>query len=209
VKIEQWPIEKLIPYACNPRKNDSAVNKMAQAIQTFGFRVPVLARSSGEVIDGHLRIKAAAAAGFKEVPVLFCDDMTDAQIKLFRISVNRMADLAEWDMDLLKIEMLELKELDFDLELTGFDLDSLDGIFADVIEETSTDRDGQGVSSTWGQVKKGENTRVVLGKLETRLPLKIVERLIALLNQEYDLHGTPINVSLQKFMEASLAHSGH
>jgi ParB-like chromosome segregation protein Spo0J len=77
--VEMWLIDRLIPYARNPRKNDAAVDRMAASIQEFGFKIPVLARSSGEVVDGHLRLKAARKLGMTEVPVILCDEWTDAQ----------------------------------------------------------------------------------------------------------------------------------
>jgi ParB-like chromosome segregation protein Spo0J len=120
VKTELWPLERLIDYARNPRKNDHAVDKVAAAIREFGFRVPIVAKSDGLVVDGHLRLKAARKLGLAEVPVVLADDLTDAQVKAFRISVNRMAELAEWDSELLALELGELGELGFDLELTGF-----------------------------------------------------------------------------------------
>jgi ParB-like chromosome segregation protein Spo0J len=120
MNIEQWPIERLIDYARNPRKNDHAVDRVAAAIREFGFRVPIIAKSDGLVVDGHLRLKAARKLGLAEVPVVLADDLTDAQVKAFRISVNRMADLAEWDSELLALELGELGELGFDLDLTGF-----------------------------------------------------------------------------------------
>jgi ParB-like chromosome segregation protein Spo0J len=79
--IEMWAIERLIPYVRNPRKNDAAVDRMAASIQEFGFKIPVLARSSGEVVDGHLRLKAAKKLGMSEVPVILCDGWTEAQVK--------------------------------------------------------------------------------------------------------------------------------
>jgi len=121
--IEQWSIDKLIGYANNPRKNDHAVDRIAEAIHKFGFRVPVIAKSDGTVIDGHLRLKAAHKLGLTKIPVITADDMTDADIKGFRISVNRMAEIADWDIDLLKIEVEGLQELDFDIDLLGFDDD--------------------------------------------------------------------------------------
>lgn len=121
LKIENWAIEKLIPYARNPRKNDQAVEQVAAAIKEFGFRVPIVAKSDGLLVDGHLRLKAAQKLGLKEVPVVLADDLSDAQIKAFRISVNRMAELAEWDNELLALEFAELKDLGFDTSLTGFD----------------------------------------------------------------------------------------
>jgi ParB-like chromosome segregation protein Spo0J len=75
----------VIHYPRNPRKNDHVVDRMVASIREFGFRVPVLARSSGEVIDGHLRLKAAEKLGIAEVPVILCDDWSDAQVKAFRL----------------------------------------------------------------------------------------------------------------------------
>ena len=120
MKTETWPLERLIDYARNPRKNDHAIDRVAAAIKEFGFRVPIVVKSDGLVVDGHLRLKAARKLGLAEVPVVLADDLTDAQVKAFRISVNRMAELAEWDSELLALELGELGELGFDLELTGF-----------------------------------------------------------------------------------------
>jgi len=129
-KIEIWPIEKLVFYACNPRKNDAAVDRMCASIREFGFKIPVLARSDGEVIDGHLRLKAARKLGITEIPVILCDEWTPAQVKAFRLMVNRSVAWAEWDDDLLSLELLDLKGLDFDLSLTGFDARELDAFLA-------------------------------------------------------------------------------
>ncbi len=128
MKTETWPLERLIDYARNPRKNDHAVDRVAAAIKEFGFRVPIVAKSDGLVVDGHLRLKAARKLGLAEVPVVLADDLTDAQVKAFRISVNRMAELAEWDSELLALELGELGELGFDLDLTGFSDEELDGL---------------------------------------------------------------------------------
>ena len=122
---ETWPIDKLVEYARNPRKNDHAVDRVAAAIREFGFRVPVVAKSDGTVVDGHLRLKAAKKLGLTEVPVVLADDMTDLQIKAFRLSVNKMAELAEWDDELLAIELHELNAADFDMALLGFEAGEL------------------------------------------------------------------------------------
>jgi hypothetical protein len=139
--FETWPIDRCVDYARNPRKNDHAVDKVAAAIREFGFRVPIVAKSDGLVVDGHLRLKAAKKLGLAEVPVILADDMTEAQIKAFRLSVNKVAELAEWDADLLGLEILDLKEMGFDLDLTGFDADEIDALFP--VEETAglTDED--------------------------------------------------------------------
>lgn len=109
----------LIHYARNPRRNDSQVDRMVGAIKEFGFKVPILAKSDGTVIDGHLRLKAAAKMGLADVPVIYADDLSDAQVKAFRILANKSVEWAEWDDELLKLELEELNEIGFDLELTG------------------------------------------------------------------------------------------
>lgn len=136
--LEYWPIEKLIPYARNPRKNDQAVDKAASWIKEFGFRVPILAKSDGTIVDGHLRLKAAKKLGITQIPVSLADDMTEVQIKAFRLSVNKMSELADWDDDLLKLELEELDNLQYDIDSLGFDdikIDKHD-------ENESTDRKG-------------------------------------------------------------------
>jgi len=137
IKFEHWPTSRLLPYARNPRKNDHVVDQMAAAITEFGFRIPIIARSTGEVVDGHLRLKAALRLGLETVPVILADDLTPAQIKAFRILANRSATWADWDEDLLRLELEELKLDDFDLALTGFDADELLEIMAG--EETTTE----------------------------------------------------------------------
>ena len=129
-RVEVWPIDRFIPYARNPRKNDAAVDRMCGSILEFGFKVPVLARSSGEVVDGHLRLKAASKLGMTEIPTITCDEWSDAQVKAFRLMVNRSVMWAEWDDHLLGLELLELKNLDFDLGLTGFDDQELARVLA-------------------------------------------------------------------------------
>lgn len=126
MEIRQVPIDSLVEYARNPRKNDEVVDKMVACIKEFGFRIPIVAKSDGTVVDGHLRLKAGRKLGLKEVPVVIADDLTDAQIKAFRLLANQSANWAEWDEDLLKLELEELQNLNFNLELTGFDLNEIE-----------------------------------------------------------------------------------
>ena len=101
--LENWPIDKLVPYARNPRKNDSVVDQMVGSIREFGFKIPCLVRSDGEVVDGHLRLKAARKLNITEIPVILCDEWTPAQVKAFRLMVNRSVTWADWDEELLKL----------------------------------------------------------------------------------------------------------
>jgi DNA modification methylase len=125
-QVELRGIDWFVPYARNPRKNDAAVDRMAASVQEFGFKIPVLARSSGEVVDGHLRLKAARKLGMTEIPVILCDEWTPAQVKAFRLMVNRSVTWAEWDEDALALELQEIQDLDIDLSLTGFDPGEID-----------------------------------------------------------------------------------
>jgi DNA modification methylase len=129
-EIQTWPIDRLVFYARNPRRNDTAVDRMCSSIKEFGFKIPVLARGDGEVVDGHLRLKAAGKLGITEVPVILCDEWTPAQVKAFRLMVNRSVTWADWDEELLALELQELKESDFDLDLTGFDPGEIDSLLA-------------------------------------------------------------------------------
>jgi DNA modification methylase len=137
--VQTWNIDKLVLYARNPRKNDAAVDRMCGSIREFGFKIPVLARSDGEVVDGHLRLKAARKLGITEVPVILCDEWTPAQVKAFRLMVNRSVTWADWDAELLALELQELNAADFDLDLTGFNTKELDDLLALPEEEKANE----------------------------------------------------------------------
>jgi DNA modification methylase len=128
--VEIWSIDRLVPYGKNPRKNDSAVGQMCASIEEFGFKIPCLVRNDGEVVDGHLRLKAARKLGISEVPVILCDEWTPAQVKAFRIMVNRSVSWADWDDELLAQELKDIEESGFDLALTGFDSKEIDDLMA-------------------------------------------------------------------------------
>ena len=119
--VEQWPLERLKEFSGNPRKHTAdMVERTAVAIKEFGFRVLILAKSDGRIVDGHLRLKAARHLGLATVPVLLADDMSEVQIKAFRLSVNKIADLAEWNEELLAFELDGLRDMEFALTSIGF-----------------------------------------------------------------------------------------
>jgi ParB-like chromosome segregation protein Spo0J len=120
LEIVYRPIIWFKEYAQNPRKNDAAVDRMCASIREFGFAVAMLCRSTGEIVDGHLRFKGAQKIGLAELPVVLCDHWTEAQVRAFRLMVNRSVAWAEWDYELLALELQEIQESDFDLSLTGF-----------------------------------------------------------------------------------------
>lgn len=124
LKIEYMDIEKLIPYINNPRINDNAVDIVAASIKEFGFKNPILIDRENVIIAGHTRLKAAKKLGLKEVPVIRVEDLTDKQIKAFRIADNKTVEFAEWDMELLELELEELEDI-----FTGFSEEEKEVIF--------------------------------------------------------------------------------
>src|SRR5258708_7233114 len=134
-RIEYWAIERLVEYARNPRKNDAVVDRMCASIREFGFKIPCLVRSDGEVVDGHLRLKAARKLGITEIPVITCDEWSPAQVKAFRLLVNRSVSWAEWDEELLAIELQEIQQADYNLDFTGFDGDEIDRLLVAADDE--------------------------------------------------------------------------
>lgn len=123
MKVEWWPLDRLIPYARNPKQphTEEQIDKMAAGLREFGWRAPILALSDGTIVDGHLRLKAARKLGMEQVPVVLADDMSPAQVKAFRLYVKNSAAWAEWDYDLAALEIEELKLAEYDLDLTGFE----------------------------------------------------------------------------------------
>jgi len=102
MKIEIWPLTKIIPFARNARKiPPQAVNKVAASIQEFGWRVPIVVDREGVVICGHTRLLAAQKLGLQEVPVHVADNLTPAQVRAFRLLDNRSHEETSWDEDLL------------------------------------------------------------------------------------------------------------
>ena len=119
-------VEDLIPYINNPRNNENAVDKVASSISEFGFKNPIFVDKNNVVVNGHTRLLASKKLGLKEVPVIVIDDLSEAQIKAFRIADNKTSEYAEWDEELLKLELEQLEELDFNLENTGFDIEDIE-----------------------------------------------------------------------------------
>jgi len=125
-KIERWPVDKLIPYARNARTHsDEQVAQIAASIREWGWTTPVLVDEQGGIIAGHGRTMAARKLGMDEVPVIVARGWTDAQKKAYILADNKLAENAGWDNDMLRLELDDLKEFDFDLELIGFTLDEI------------------------------------------------------------------------------------
>ena len=141
-KVEQWPIDKLIPYAKNSRTHsEEQVAQIAASIKEWGFTTAVLVDESGSIIAGHGRLMAARKLGLTSLPVMVAKDWTDAQKRAYVIADNKLALNAGWDNDLLALELGELGDLGFDLELTGFTDAEIKALMPVDVTEGLTDPD--------------------------------------------------------------------
>lgn len=121
MKIELRPLADITPYENNPRLNDGAIDAVAASLREFGFRQPIVVDTQGVIVCGHTRYKAALKLGLEKAPVHVAKDLSPAQIKAYRIADNKSGELAEWNFDLLPIELGELQAMEFDLASLGFD----------------------------------------------------------------------------------------
>ena len=107
-------VDELIPYEKNPRKNDEAVEYVANSIKEFGFKVPIVIDKDGIIVAGHTRYKASQKLGLKEVPCIVADDLTEEQIKAYRLADNKVSEQSKWDNDLLVEELSDILEIDME-----------------------------------------------------------------------------------------------
>ena len=126
MNIVNLKVEELIPYINNPRDNTEAVDKVAASIKEFGFKVPIVIDKDNVVVTGHTRLLASKKLGLQEVPCVIADDLSPAQIKAFRIADNKVSEYAQWDEDMLKVELEELEEMNFDLDSVNIDFSDFD-----------------------------------------------------------------------------------
>ena len=142
-RYENVPIEKLVPYKNNARThNEKQIEKVAKSIEEFGFINPILIDSDYGIIAGHCRTLGAKKLGLSEVPCIFVEDLTEEQKRAYILADNKLALDAGWDIDLVKLELEELNDLNFDISLTGFDMDIIfddedEGYYGDERERTN------------------------------------------------------------------------
>ena len=126
LSIEYMKTEDLIPYVNNPRNNENAVDVVAGSIKEFGFKNPIIIDKDNVIIAGHTRLLASRKLDLEEVPVIRAEDLTEQQVKAFRIADNKTSEFAEWDHELLKIELEDIEGF------TGFDEIELEGLFGEI-----------------------------------------------------------------------------
>lgn len=128
MKIVDKRLDEIRPYEKNPRRNDAAVEYVAESIKAFGWKQPIVIDKDGVIIVGHTRYKAAQSLGIEKVPCLIADDLTPEQVKAYRLADNKTGELAEWDFGTLEEELAELVDSLTDIDMADFG-------FADEIDE--------------------------------------------------------------------------
>ncbi|KAA5541896.1 chromosome partitioning protein ParB [Roseiconus nitratireducens] len=141
MKIELWPLDKVVPYDNNPRLNDGAVDAVAKSIGEFGFRQPIVVDEDHVIIVGHTRYKAAQKLSLDRVPVHVAKGLSADQVKAYRLADNKTGELAEWNLDLLPIELADLRDAEFDVSLLGFSSDELSSLFDPGVQDGLCDPD--------------------------------------------------------------------
>ncbi len=127
MEIIQKMIDDLIPYDNNPRKNDEAVEKVAESIREFGFKVPVIIDKDNIIIAGHTRVRAAKELGLDTIPVIIADDLTEEQVRAFRLADNKVSEFSAWDFSKLEEELLNISDID----MTEFGFEEIDKVNLD------------------------------------------------------------------------------
>ena len=156
MNVELRDIQAIRPYEGNPRLNDQAVEAVAKSLREFGFRQPIVVDGDGVIICGHTRWKAAQKLGLKQVPVHVATDLTPAQVKAYRVADNQTASLAEWNYDLLPLELKDLQGMDFDLALLGFSPEDLGALLAPAGKGGLTDEDAVPLPGDAAVTKSGD-----------------------------------------------------
>ena len=153
MQVKDIAISELKEYENNPRKNDGAVEAVAESIKQFGFKVPCIVDRNNVIVCGHTRIKAAVSLGLSSVPCIIADDLTPEQIQAFRLADNKTGELSEWDFSALEKELEKLSSCDIDMSLFGFN--SFE--FEDINFEPGTEEDQ-------GELTKKESKKIICPK---------------------------------------------
>ena len=170
MQIVEKELSWLKPYANNPRDNESAVEPVAKSIKEFGFKVPIVATSDGEIINGHTRFKASKLLGLEKVPVIIADDLTEEQIKAFRLADNKVSEFSTWNEDKLRDE---LKQLEMDMTEFGFEFTEL----TELLEEEKEKEQEPEIKFT---EELGEESNYIVLKFDTSVDWLLLESLFDL-----------------------------
>jgi site-specific DNA-methyltransferase (adenine-specific) len=189
MKIQEWELTQIKPYENNPRKNDAAVDKVAASIQEFGFKVPIIVDRNGVIVAGHTRLKAAEKLGLKTAPVIVAEDLNDEQVKAFRLADNKTAEFAEWDIESLESELIDISDIDMDQ--FGFDMDAFreDGAVEIIEDEISENVETR---CKLGDLWKLGNHRLICGD---STDITVIDRLMDGVKADCVFTDPPYNIA--------------
>ena len=162
--IIEVKITELKPYENNPRNNDDAAAAVARSIKEFGFKVPVIIDKNNVIVAGHTRLKAAMLLKLESVPCIVADDLTDEQIKAFRLADNKVSELATWDFEALDKELKDLEDMDLDFDMSdfGFESSEIGGGTEQIEEDEEEDpyEDIEKLETHYGVPYQGNKSRI-------------------------------------------------
>lgn len=191
-------ISDLHPYKNNPRKNDHAVDAVANSIKEFGFKVPVVIDKNGEIIAGHTRYKEAKKLEIKEIPCIIAEDLTEEQIKAFRIADNKVGELADWDFEMLNVELGEISNID--MTEFGFDFGTIEEE-KEVVEDDYEVKIDEKAKSKHGEIYKLGRHRLMCGD---STKIEEVKKLMEEAKADILLTDPPYNVDYEGKTKDSL-----
>lgn len=204
MQIVNKQLGEIRPYPGNPRINDEAVDPVAESIREFGFKVPIVVDGDGEIITGHTRYKAAQKLNLESVPVIVADDLSEEQIRAFRLADNKTSEIAQWDLELLFDEMSEITDLD----MTLFGFEESDYSLDDISEETESETaDGEEVEKTEAEfVSLGDVYRLGRHRLMCGDSTNPNDMAVLIDGHEIDLYVTdpPYNVAYEGGTEEAM-----
>lgn len=160
MQVVEMPIEQVMPYENNPRINDDAVQETANSIKEFGWQQPIVVDKDNVIIVGHTRLKAAKQLGLTKVPVVIADKLSDEQVKAYRLADNKTGELADWDLELLDLELNDITELD--MTDFGFD-DVMEGAEDEIIEDEFDEEVPEEPKAKLGQIWQLGRHRLMCG----------------------------------------------
>ena len=186
--VQEVTLTKLIPYVNNAKiHTEDQIKKLASSIREFGFLNPVLIDKDFNIIAGHGRVMAAERLDFETVPCLYIEGLTEAQRKAYILADNRLGELAEWDMTLVTSELEALQDMDFDIELTGFDMPEIE--FEDVDAEEVDIPEKVETRCKLGDIWKLGNHRLICGDCTDNT---VLDTLMGGGGSRYGFHGSAV-----------------
>jgi hypothetical protein len=203
--VEHVPLDEIAPYDINPRDNTEAIPAVEKSIREFGFKIPIVLDDDNIIVAGHTRCAAATNIGLPWVPAIRAGDLTDEQIRAFRVIDNKVAEIAKWDFDMLASEVSALRDQGVNLQDYGWTDEELDCL-SDVVSEdclSGTNIDSLGDSDRGRRVEKRapDTARYVCGEFVFFIPATVYQAWANTLRADHDFNATDIENELKRRLQ--------